>query len=115
MEDGIQEQMLHELPALHRFLGTITVLGAIAPLLGLLGTVTGIIHTFTVIKTYGNSNPTFLAGGISEALITTATGLIIAIPILLMHSILSGKAATIVSDAEKYSASLLNTLSHVKK
>ncbi|MHC4550253.1 MAG: MotA/TolQ/ExbB proton channel family protein [Planctomycetota bacterium] len=110
MEDSIQEQLLHDLPRLQRALGGIATLGAVAPLLGLLGTVTGIIQTFGVIKVYGNANPGLMAGGISEALVTTATGLVIAIPVLLSHSVLSGRVDLLVSTAEKSAATLLNTL-----
>jgi biopolymer transport protein ExbB len=98
------------LPRLQRVLGGIATLGAVAPLLGLLGTVTGIIQTFGVIKVYGNANPGLMAGGISEALVTTATGLVIAIPVLLVHSVLSGRVDHLVSAAEKSAATLLNTL-----
>ena len=66
-----------------RHLPLITVLASAAPLLGLLGTVTGMVHTFQVITEYGNSNPLLLAGGISEALITTQSGLLIAFPLML--------------------------------
>ena len=110
MEDSIQEQLLFETPQLERFLTGMAVLGAVAPLLGLLGTVTGIIQTFAVITAFGNAQPGAMAGGISEALVTTAAGLTIAIPILLMHSVLSAKADRIVSDAEKHAAALLNVL-----
>ncbi|MDF1661901.1 MAG: MotA/TolQ/ExbB proton channel family protein [Planctomycetota bacterium] len=110
MENAIQERLLYELPKLQKRLGGISVLGAIAPLLGLLGTVTGIIQTFGVIKVFGNANPGLMAGGISEALITTATGLVIAIPILLLHSALNGRMDRLISDAEKYAATLLNIL-----
>ena len=110
MEDGIQEQLLHELPRLQRFLGGIAVLGGVAPLLGLLGTVTGIIQTFGVIKVYRNTDPGLMAGGISEALVTTATGLVIAIVILLIHSLLSGRVEKLLGEAEKNAASLLNAL-----
>lgn len=110
MEDSIQEQLLHETPSLERFLTGIAVLGAVAPLLGLLGTVTGIIQTFAVITAFGNAQPAAMAGGISEALVTTAAGLTIAIPILLAHSLLSGRADRIISDAEKHAAALLNVL-----
>ncbi len=112
MEDAIQEQLLYEMPKLQRFLGGIAILAAVAPLLGLLGTVTGIIRTFGVIQSFGNANPSLMAGGISEALITTAAGLIIAIPLLLAHSLLKGRVQTILSDAEKHAATLLNTLTY---
>jgi biopolymer transport protein ExbB len=110
MEDGIQEQLLHELPRLQRNLRGIAILAAVAPLLGLLGTVTGIINTFTVIRASGNTQPALMAGGISEALVTTAAGLVIAIPLLLFHSLLGGKADRILADAEKSAASLLATV-----
>ena len=108
MEDTVQEQMLHELPRLQRFLGGLALLGGIAPLLGLLGTVTGIIDTFRVIHAFGNSDASMMAGGIAEALTTTATGLIIAVPIFVVHGLLKGRADRIVSDAERSAATLLN-------
>ena len=110
MEDGIQEQLLHELPRLQRFLGGIGVLGAIAPLLGLLGTVTGIIGTFGVIRTFGNADPGLMAGGISEALVTTAAGLVVAIPILLFQTMLSGRVDRVLGEAERHAASLINVV-----
>jgi len=110
MEDTIQEQLLHEAPKLERFLPGIAVLGAVAPLFGLLGTVTGIIQTFDTITTFGMVQPGAMAGGISEALVTTASGLVVAIPILLLHSLLAGKADRIVSDAEKHAATLMLAL-----
>lgn len=110
MEDRIQEQLLYEMPRLQRFLRGIAVLGAVAPLLGLLGTVTGIIQTFGVIKSYSDTDPSMLAGGISEALVTTASGLVIAIPILLFHGLLRGWVERIISDAEKHAATVLNFL-----
>lgn len=110
MEDRIQEQLLYEMPHLQRFLGGIAVLGAVAPLLGLLGTVTGIIQTFGVIKHYGDTDPGMLAGGISEALVTTASGLVIAIPILLLHGVLRSRVERVISDAEKHAATVLNFL-----
>ncbi len=110
MEDGIEEQLLHELPGLQRFLSGLAVLGSVAPLLGLLGTVTGIIQTFGVIKVFQTTDPSLLAGGISEALVTTATGLVVAIPILLIHSALRGKVDGIIGESEKHAATLLTTL-----
>ena len=111
MEDGIQEQLLHELPRLRRFLAGLGILAAVAPLLGLLGTVTGIIETFSVIRAFGNTDPGLMAAGISEALITTATGLIIAIPIILFRGMLCGRMEKIIDKAESRAATLLNMLS----
>ena len=86
-------------------------LAAVAPLLGLLGTVTGIINTFAVMRSYGNANPSLMATGISEALVTTATGMAIAIPILLLHVLLRGRADRTIRDAERHAAAILNILS----
>ena len=82
----------------------------LAPMLGLLGTVTGIIATFDMITVVGGGKPRLLAGGISEALITTATGLAIAIPGLLAHSFLSSRIEGLIADAERFAASLSNVL-----
>ena len=86
------------------------MLAAIAPLLGLLGTVTGIIASFETITALGSNEPRLLAGGISEALVTTATGLIVAIPVLLAHGFLAGRIDRLVADAERYAAALIGVL-----
>jgi biopolymer transport protein ExbB/TolQ len=78
------------LPA-HKAVRMAGVMAAVAPLLGLLGTVTGMVHTFDVITLYGNQNPVLMAGGISEALITTQSGLIVAFPLLLFRQRLEDK------------------------
>jgi biopolymer transport protein ExbB len=108
LDDAIQETLLHEFPKLERFLPSIRMLSAVAPMLGLLGTVTGIITTFDVITVVGSGQPRLMAGGISEALITTATGLAIAIPGLLAHSVLSGKVESIIADTERFAATASN-------
>ncbi|MBN2375470.1 MAG: MotA/TolQ/ExbB proton channel family protein, partial [Sedimentisphaerales bacterium] len=110
MEDAIQEAILHEVPRLERFLSGIAILAGVAPLLGLLGTVTGMINTFNAITVFGSGQPRLMAGGISEALVTTAAGLVIAIPILLVHGWLSGRAERLVADSERYAATMLNLL-----
>jgi biopolymer transport protein ExbB len=110
LDDAIQEAFLHELPRFERFLPSIRMLSAVAPMLGLLGTVTGIIATFDMITVVGGGKPRLLAGGISEALTTTATGLIIAIPGLLAHSFLSSRIEGLIADAERFAASLSNVL-----
>jgi biopolymer transport protein ExbB len=81
-----------EIPCLRRYLAVIAVLAAIAPLLGLLGTVTGMITTFNVIALFGTGNARAMAGGISEALITTQSGLLVAIPGLFMSAYLIRRA-----------------------
>lgn len=110
LEDCVQERLLHEAPRLQRWLGGLALLGGIAPLLGLLGTVTGIIHTFKVIHAFGNSDPGLMAGGISEALTTTAAGLIIAVPIFITHGILKGRMERVLSDAERSAATALTAI-----
>ena len=110
MEDAVQEQILHELPRLERNLSFIGILTGVAPMLGLLGTVTGMMTTFEMITTLGSGDPGIMAGGIYEALITTVAGLVIAIPLLLVHSGLSSRVDRVVADLERYSASLVNLL-----
>ena len=90
VEDVVAEAVLHEQPLLSRFGAAILVVAAVAPLLGLLGTVTGMISTFDIITEFGTGNPKLLSGGISEALVTTELGLIVAIPALLVGHILNG-------------------------
>jgi len=109
-DDAIQETFLHEFPKLERFLPSIRMLSSVAPMLGLLGTVTGIIATFDVITVVGSGRPQLMAGGISEALVTTATGLAIAIPGLLAHSVLSGKVDGMIAEAERFAATLSNLI-----
>jgi biopolymer transport protein ExbB len=101
LEDAVSEALLHEHSRLDRFGSMILVVAAVAPLLGLLGTVTGMISTFDVITEYGTGDPKMLSGGISEALITTELGLIVAIPILLLGNILSSWASSIKDALDK--------------
>ncbi len=115
LDDLIQETFLHEFPKLERFLPSIRMLSSVAPILGLLGTVTGIIATFDMITVVGAGKPRLMAGGISEALITTATGLIIAIPGLLAHSFLAGRINGIIADTERFAATLSNLLKQHQK
>ena len=108
MENALQEAILGEIPAIERFLSTLGMLAAIAPLLGLLGTVTGMINTFHVITYYGTSDPRMMSGGISEALVTTMLGLSVAIPIMLCHTLLSRRVETQISKMEEKSVSFVN-------
>ena len=101
LEDAVSEALLHEHSRLDRFGSMILVVAAVAPLLGLLGTVTGMISTFDVITEYGTGDPKMLSGGISEALITTELGLVVAIPILLVGNILSSWAIGIKDALDK--------------
>ena len=88
----LDEAILREMPILQRGLWTIALLAAVSPLLGLLGTVTGIIETFQSITLYGTGDPRVMSGGISQALVTTVMGLLVAIPLLLFHGYLSSKS-----------------------
>jgi len=108
LEDIISEAILHENNYLDRFGQVILVLAAVAPLLGLLGTVTGMIETFDVITEYGNSDPKMLSSGISVALITTQYGLYVAIPTLFIGNLLNGWAERIKDDMEQAALRVTN-------
>lgn len=110
MENVLQEAILQEIPGLERFLSTLGMLAAIAPLLGLLGTVTGMINTFDMITHYGTGNPRMMSGGISEALITTMLGLSVAIPILLCHTLLSRRVETTIAQMEEKAVAFTNII-----
>lgn len=99
-DELLEEKLFLLITRLERFMPTLNVLGVIAPLLGLLGTVTGMIATFDVISVHGSGNPGLLSKGISEALITTELGLIVAIPVILFHSLLSSKIDRQIQDLE---------------
>jgi len=103
----LDEAILAELPACRKGLGSLAVLATIAPLLGLLGTVAGMIETFQALTAYGNSDPQVLSSGISQALLTTKFGLIAAVPLMLLHSLLTSKSDSIVHVIEHQSAGLL--------
>ncbi len=104
LENALQEALLRQLPRLERFLPTLSVLAAIAPLMGLLGTVTGMINTFQVITIFGAGDPKLMAGGISEALITTQLGLAVAIPVMFLHHFLERRSDKILGDIEEKGA-----------
>jgi biopolymer transport protein ExbB len=109
-ESVMQEAILHELPLLQRGLAPLAVFGAVAPLLGLLGTVTGMIETFRVITLHGTGDPKLMSGGISEALITTEIGLAVAIPVMLVHTWLKRRVDHVISDMEEQAMHLVNTI-----
>ncbi len=108
LEDIISESILHENSYLDRFGSMIIIIAAVAPLLGLLGTVTGMISTFDIITEFGTGDPKLLSGGISEALVTTELGLIVAIPALIFGNLLSGWAENIKEDMEKAALKVTN-------
>jgi biopolymer transport protein ExbB len=110
IENALEEAILGELPRLDRFLSTLSILAALSPLLGLLGTVNGMIHTFQGITVFGTSDPRMMSGGISEALITTQLGLGIAIPITLIHHFFDRRVEKIVADLEEKGTALITIL-----
>lgn len=108
IEETMYESVLTTKLAVNRYLPFIAISAASAPLLGLLGTVTGIINTFKMITLFGSGDVKSLSGGISEALITTKFGLVVAIPSLLLHAFLSRKARGVVDEMEKAGVSFVN-------
>jgi biopolymer transport protein ExbB len=115
LESILQESILRELPRLERGISPLAIFGAVAPLLGLLGTVTGMIDTFRVITLYGTGDPKLMSGGISEALVTTEFGLIVAIPIMLLHTWLSRRVDHIVGEMEEKAVSMINIIEKQKR
>jgi biopolymer transport protein ExbB len=106
----LDEAVLKEMPKIQRGLSTLALLAAVSPLLGLLGTVTGIIETFQSITLYGTGDPRVMSGGISQALVTTVMGLLVAIPLLLFHSLLSSKSNTLVQVLDEKSTAFVALL-----
>ncbi|PCJ33181.1 MAG: biopolymer transporter ExbB [Gammaproteobacteria bacterium] len=109
-KESIEDTGRHVTLQLERNLNTLGTIAAITPLLGLLGTVIGMIKVFAVITTEGVGNPETLAGGISEALITTAMGLTVAIPSLIFYRLFRGKINALVVDMEQKSIQLIEIL-----
>ena len=110
LEELLNENILSQIPKLDRFMPVLSVSAGAAPLLGLLGTVMGIIKTFEMIALYGTGDPNTMAGGISEALITTQAGLMVAIPALIWHAMLNRRLKAIVGNLEKAMLSFINAL-----
>ena len=107
LELKLDEAILRETPALERWQGLIKLLAAVAPLLGLLGTVTGMIATFQAITQYGTGDPKMMADGISQALVTTVLGLVAAIPLLFLHSLVAARSKALIQLLEQQSAGLI--------
>ncbi len=110
VEQICMERVLEAQPRTQRFLTFIATTAAVSPLLGLLGTVTGMINTFQLITVFGTGDARNLSSGISEALVTTEFGLIVAIPALIMHALLSRKANSILAGLERQAISFTNGL-----
>ena len=107
IELKLSEAGLKEMPGLTKGLLIIKVISVVAPLMGLLGTVTGMIKTFQVITLYGAGDPKMMAGGISQALVTTVLGLVVAIPMVLLHTLVSGQSKKIINVLQSQSAGLV--------
>jgi len=110
MMESIEDAGRHEAHGLERYLNTLGTIAAITPLLGLLGTVIGMIKVFASISAQGLGDAGALAGGISEALITTAAGLVVAIPSLIAYRYLRGKVDALVVDMEQESLKLVEVI-----
>lgn len=107
LELKLDEAILKETPALETRISIIKVLAAIAPMMGLLGTVTGMIATFQSIQLFGTGDPKLMAGGISMALMTTVQGLVAALPLMLMHAIVIARSKSVVQVLEEQSAGII--------
>ncbi len=110
MKESIEEAAGHVIHEMERYLSPLGTIASITPLLGLLGTVIGMIRVFSDIMVEGTGNAQILAGGISEALITTASGLCIAIPALIMHRFFHRRVDTIVVELEQQTIKLVDAL-----
>ncbi|MCY4469645.1 MAG: MotA/TolQ/ExbB proton channel family protein [Thiotrichales bacterium] len=114
MKEYIEEVGRHVAHELERYLNALGTIAAISPLLGLLGTVIGMIKVFAVITAQGVGEPRVLAGGISEALITTAAGLTVAIPSLLFHRMLRGRVDALVVTMEQEALRMVGALQNLR-
>ena len=110
MKESIEDTGRHVVHELERYLNSLGTIAAITPLLGLLGTVIGMVKVFTAITTHGVGNPTVLAGGIAEALITTAAGLTVAIPALIGYRYYRNRVEELVVSMEKEAIKLVEAL-----
>ena len=107
LELKLGEAILKEVPPLQRGILIIKVISVVAPLLGLLGTVTGMINTFQAITLFGTGDPTRMAGGISQALVTTQLGLYVAVPTVLLHTVVSGRSRGIIQVLQEQAAGIV--------
>lgn len=111
LELKLGEAILKEMPALQRGIIFIKIISVVAPLLGLLGTVTGMIETFQAMALFGTGDASVMAGGISQALMTTVLGLVVAIPTVLLHTFVNGRSRSIIQILQEQSAGLVATQS----
>ena len=110
IREAIEDTGRHVVHELDRFIGALGTIASLSPLMGLLGTVLGMIRTFNAITTAGIGNPASLAGGIAEALITTAAGLTVAIPALIGYKYLRGRVQQLVVQMEKEAIKLVEAM-----
>jgi biopolymer transport protein ExbB len=109
-KDVMEETGRRESSFLASHLELLGVIASISPLLGLLGTVSGMINAFAAVAQAGMGNPGLLAGGIGQALLTTAAGLVVAIPVMVIHRLLVGRVETLTTDLEDLGTDLLEAL-----
>ncbi len=115
LELKLGEAILKERLPLERFISTIKIVAVVAPLLGLLGTVTGMINTFQAITLFGTGDPKLMAGGISQALVTTVEGLAVAVPIVLIHALVNSRYRHIIMVLEEQSTGLVAAIAEKDK
>jgi biopolymer transport protein ExbB len=115
VKEAIEERGGREGSILEKRVGILSTIANLTPLLGLLGTVSGMIKTFKVISLQGGGNPALLSGGIAEALITTATGLSVAIPTLVCYRILKDKAESLIFEMEENSIKIIEIMENFSK
>jgi biopolymer transport protein ExbB len=107
LELKLNEQVLKEIPQLEKYQSALKIIAAVAPLMGLLGTVTGMIITFQAITIYGAGDPKAMASGISSALITTVLGLLVAIPTVLLHTMVSSRSKRVIQILEEQTSGII--------
>jgi len=107
LELKLSERILKEVPVLTTRLTFIKIISVVAPLIGLLGTVTGMINTFQAITLFGTGDPKLMAGGISQALVTTVLGLVVAIPMVFISTILNTRSRSIINILQQQSAGII--------
>ena len=115
VKEAIEERGGREAVILEKRVGILATIANLTPLLGLLGTVSGMIKTFNVISVQGVGNPSSLAGGIAEALITTAAGLCVAIPTLVCYRVLRDKAESLIFEMEENSLNIIEIMDRYDK
>lgn len=114
LELKLDEAIIRETPELEKWQVALKVIAAVAPLLGLLGTVVGMIETFQQITLFGTSDPRLMADGISKALVTTMLGLVVAIPVVLIHSMVASRSKRLIEILEEQSAAIIATQAEKK-